>query len=106
MLTDRDITVRGVAKGRPAGSTPVSELMSAQPLCCFDDAPLDEAMGRMREAQMRRLPVVDHAGRLVGILSLGDVAASADAPEVAGMLACISESLDPEGSASLSVAPH
>ena len=96
MITDRDIAVRGVAQGRPAESTPLSEVMTKDPLWCFDDQPLEQAMAQMRDAQVRRLPVVDHGRQLVGILAIGDVAATADTSDVGDTLAGISEPSEPD----------
>jgi len=73
MITDRDIAVRAVGEGR-SFETPVSDVMTAEVSCCFEDESLDEAAARMAELQVRRLPVLDRSERLVGILALGDVA--------------------------------
>jgi CBS domain-containing protein len=98
MVTDRDITVRGVAQGCNPASTPLRDVMSSDPLWCFDDEPLEHAIHQMRDAQVRRLPVIDHDRHLVGILSLGDVSATASSSEVAEALACISEPSEPDRS--------
>ena len=98
MVTDRDIAVRGVAQGRAPESTPLREVMSGDPLWCFEDEPLEQAIEQMREAQVRRLPVVDRERHLVGILSLGDVSATASTADVAEALACISEPSEPDRS--------
>ena len=73
MVTDRDITVRGVAAGKLA-DTPVTEVMSEHVRWCYEDQDIDEVMDEMRDAQIRRLPVVNHDKKLVGIVSLGDLA--------------------------------
>ena len=73
MLTDRDITVRAVAKGL-GPETPVREIMSADVKYCFEDQPVEEVARNMADIQVRRLPVVNREKRLVGILSLGDLA--------------------------------
>src|SRR5207249_8807539 len=65
MVTDRDIAVRGVAHDCSATSTRLNEVMTKDPLWCFDDEPLEQAMEKMRDAQVRRLPVVDHDRHLV-----------------------------------------
>ena len=72
MITDRDIAVRGVAKGR-GPDTPVRELMSEGLVCAKVDDSIDDVADIMAEAQVRRLPVVDEAQILVGIVSLGDL---------------------------------
>ncbi|MCZ0738409.1 CBS domain-containing protein [Phreatobacter sp. AB_2022a] len=73
MLTDRDIAVRGVAKGK-GPQTPVREIMSPEVKYCYEDQEIDEVTRNMADIQVRRLPVVNRAKRLVGILALGDVA--------------------------------
>lgn len=73
MITDRDIAVRGVAEGR-GPDTPVSELMSDGIVCAHEDDEVQAVAQRMSEEQVRRMPVVDSEERLVGIVSLGDLA--------------------------------
>ena len=73
MLTDRDITVRAVAKGL-GPDTPVREVMSADVKYCYEDQALEEVARNMADIKVRRLPVVNRDKRLVGILSLGDLA--------------------------------
>ena len=73
MITDRDIAVRGVAEGR-GPDTPVSELMSDGIVCAHEDDDVQAVAQRMSEEQVRRMPVVDGEDRLVGIVSLGDLA--------------------------------
>jgi CBS domain-containing protein len=82
MITDRDIAIRGVAGGR-GPEAKVQEVMTVEVMYCFDDQDLDEVARNMAELQVRRLPVVNRQKRLVGILSLGDVALS-HTPEVVG----------------------
>jgi CBS domain-containing protein len=74
MITDRDIAVRAVAEGK-GPDTPVREIMSSEGvLYCYDDEDLDHVAKNMADVQVRRLPVVNREKRLVGIVSLGDVA--------------------------------
>jgi CBS domain-containing protein len=73
MITDRDIAVRGVAEGR-GPETPVRELMSDGVVCARADDNVDDVARRMSQEQVRRLPVLDQNERLVGIVSLGDLA--------------------------------
>jgi len=73
MVTDRDIALRVVAEGR-SFETPVSDIMSAEVECVFEDDDARDAAKRMASAQIRRLPVLDRDSRLVGILALGDIA--------------------------------
>ena len=73
MITDRDIAVRGIAEGR-GPDTPVSELMSDGIICAHEDDDVQAVARRMSEEQVRRLPVIDSEERLIGIVSLGDLA--------------------------------
>ena len=77
MITDRDIAVRGVAKGY-GPDTPVRELMSDDIICAREDDDVEDVASRMSEAQVRRLPVIDENERLCGIVSLGDLSREAD----------------------------
>ena len=73
MITDRDIAVRAGAKGRDC-DTPVREAMSGEVRYCRDTDAADQVLRNMGELQLRRLPVVDRDKRLVGIVSIGDLA--------------------------------
>lgn len=74
MITDRDIAIRAVAQGK-GPDTPVREVMSdSKVLYCFEHDDLNDVAKNMGEEQVRRLPVVDKDKRLVGILSLGNIA--------------------------------
>lgn len=73
VITDRDITVRGVAKGKTPASK-VYDVMSPSPSCCKADDDIEEAERIMIEKQVRRVPVVDGAGRCVGIVAQADLA--------------------------------
>ena len=76
MITDRDIAIRAVAKGK-GPDTPVREVMSTEKvLYCYEDEDLAHVAANMGEQQVRRLPVVNRDKRLVGIVSLGDVVQS------------------------------
>lgn len=74
MLTDRDIAVRAVAEGRDTRQTTVRDIMSNQVLYCYEDQSVDEVARNMGDHQIRRVPVLNRAKRLVGILSLADLA--------------------------------
>jgi CBS domain-containing protein len=84
MITDRDIAVRGVAKGH-GPETPVRDIMTAEIITAQLDDNVQDIAARMSEAQVRRLPVVDDQQRLCGIVSLGDLSreASTDAANTA-----------------------
>jgi CBS domain-containing protein len=74
MITDRDIAIRGVALGK-GPDTPVREVMTTeQVLYCFEDDEIDKVAKNMGDEQVRRLPVVNKDKRLVGIVSLGNIA--------------------------------
>ena len=73
MITDRDIAIRAVAAGK-GPDTPVRDVMSPDVKYCFEDEELDHVAKNMAAIQVRRLPVVNREKRLVGIVSLGDVA--------------------------------
>jgi CBS domain-containing protein len=77
MITDRDIAVRGVAKGR-GPDTPVRELMTDEIICAHEDDDVDDVASKMSDAQVRRLPVIDSNEKLCGIVSLGDLARGSD----------------------------
>jgi CBS domain-containing protein len=83
MITDRDIAVRGVACGR-GPDTPVREVMTDSVKYCFIDQSLEEVSRNMGDIQVRRLPVVDREKRLVGIISLSDIANGEGACDEAG----------------------
>jgi len=83
MITDRDIAVRGVALGRGPDAT-VREVMTDNVKYCFVDQSLEEVSRNMGDIQVRRLPVVDREKRLVGIISLSDIANGDGAVDEAG----------------------
>jgi CBS domain-containing protein len=73
MITDRDIAIRAVAGGKGPDAR-VRDVMTTDVKYCFDDQEIEDVTLNMGEIQVRRMPVVDREKRLVGILSLGDVA--------------------------------
>ena len=76
IITDRDIAIRAVAEGKDV-DTPVSEVMSEGVVYANEDDSVEEAAQIMSDHQIRRLPVVDSNGKLVGIVSIGDFAVEA-----------------------------
>lgn len=74
MLSDRDITIRAVARGLSPNACEVQEVMSPDVMYVYDDESIEDAARNMRDLQVRRLPVLNRDKRLVGIVSLGDVA--------------------------------
>ena len=77
MITDRDIAVRGVAKGH-GPDTPVRDIMTSGIVCARTSDSVEDVASRMSEAQVRRLPVIDDSEKLVGIVSLGDLSRETD----------------------------
>jgi CBS domain-containing protein len=73
MVTDRDIVIRAVSEAR-SFETPVSDVMTPDVEYCYEDDDIAAAADKMAELQVRRLIVLDHDQRLVGIVSLGDIA--------------------------------
>jgi CBS domain-containing protein len=84
MLTDRDITVRAIAKGLDPRSTRVRDVMTRDVIHCYDDEDAEAAARLMQERQVRRILVINHDGRLAGIVSLGDLAAETGDPQRIG----------------------
>jgi CBS domain-containing protein len=78
MLTDRDICMAAFFQGVPISGVKVSAVMSRQLFDCTSDDDLSVAERIMRDKKVRRLPVLDEEGRLVGLLSLSDIARGAD----------------------------
>jgi CBS domain-containing protein len=78
MLTDRDIAIRVVAEGRNPDEVKVSEVASKQVVTIDPQQDLDEALRIMAKHQVRRLPVVEEDGRLVGVVAQADVAREGD----------------------------
>ena len=90
MLTDRDIAVRAVAQGKGPDAR-VRDAMTPDVKYCFEDEDLDAVVRSMGEQKVRRLPVMGRDKRLVGIVSLGDVAVYADAKQTDAAVSAVSE---------------
>jgi CBS domain-containing protein len=97
IVTDRDIVLRVVAAGKDAKSTPISAVMTADPVTLSPDSDADEAEKLMADRQVRRLPVVED-GHLVGILVTAQLARRGDAREVGETIKGISEAKSGKGS--------
>lgn len=74
MLTDRDIAIRAVADGKDASTFKVREAMTSEILTCHEDDDIDDITQLMSDRQVHRVPVLDRNNRLVGIVSLADLA--------------------------------
>ena len=90
MITDRDIAVRAVAEDKRP-STRVRDVMSDEVLYCYEDEETGHVARNMGDLQVRRLPVLDRDKRLVGIISLGDLARNEDAKTAGKTVSQISE---------------
>ena len=90
MMTDRDIAIRGVAEGKGPDAK-VQDVTSQQVKYCFEDEDVDHVAQNMAELQVRRLPVMNRDKRLVGIVSLGDLATQGSLPKTAKALHGISQ---------------
>ena len=83
-VTDRDITIRSVAQGRDPRLAPVSEIMSQQVFYCYEDDDIEHVAEYMSEREVRRLVILNREKRLVGVVSLGDIAKASGEQQLAG----------------------
>jgi CBS domain-containing protein len=81
IVTDRDLVLKVIAEGQDPQTTRVEEVMSKKLVTCHADDDVDVAMKAMAQYQLRRIPVVEDANRLVGIISQADIATRAGEPE-------------------------
>ena len=81
ILTDRDIVVKIVADGNECATAHVEDVMTRNPLTCRPEDDIQDALDRMSEHQIRRIPVVDVRGRIVGIISQADLALRMEQPK-------------------------
>ena len=91
VVTDRDIVVRAIAKGKDPRGMPVREISTRDPVTVRADEDLSEALKLMASYQVRRLPVVDEENRLVGVLAQADVALEAKEKAVGEVVEAISK---------------
>jgi CBS domain-containing protein len=97
MITDRDITVRAVAEGLDPSTALVRDVMTPNIIYCDDDQNVSDAAHMMEQNQIRRLVVLNREKRLVGILSLGDLAVDTGDDQLAGhTLEAVSEPTVPQ----------
>ena len=78
LVTDRDLAIRHVAEGHNSASCPVSEAMSSNPRTAKASDSVDQIMDLMGKEQVRRIPIVDERGDLVGIVAQADISREAD----------------------------
>jgi CBS domain-containing protein len=84
VLTDRDIVLKVVAAGRDPRGTSVSEVMTASPIACQPHESIDAVMEIMASHQVRRIPIVDKSGAVIGIVSQADLATRLANPRETG----------------------
>jgi CBS domain-containing protein len=95
VLTDRDIAIRGVAEGRDPASTKASEAMSKDVVAVRETDELQEAERLMHDQQIRRLPVVDDQGELVGYLAMAKVARNESSAQAGKVIQGVSQPSKP-----------
>jgi CBS domain-containing protein len=87
ILSDRDITIRAVARGLSLDDTRVSQLLGTEARYVFDDQTVEDAAEDMKQYQVRRLPVLDRDNHLVGIISLADIVLNDEAAATDALVA-------------------
>lgn len=90
MITDRDIAIRGIAEGK-GPEAKIRDVMSTEVRYCFDDDDVEDVLHTMSALKVRRLPVLNRDKRLVGIISLGDIATQGAMAETGEALSDISQ---------------
>jgi CBS domain-containing protein len=91
IVTDRDIVVRSISAGRDPSTTPIRDVMTAPVIYGLDEQSVEEAAEIMKRHTIRRLPVLDHAHRLVGMITADDLIGEAPHVSTADMMRTISE---------------
>jgi CBS domain-containing protein len=86
MVTDRDLVVRIIAKGLDPKQVHVSDATSSEVFFCYEDEDLEKASQVMSQKQIRRLPILSRAKKLVGIVSLGDLAVRGKDAQTSGVV--------------------
>ena len=81
IVTDRDLAIKVVGEGRDPKSTRVEDVMTDSLVTCRADDDVENSMRAMAQNQLRRIPVVDDSGQLVGIISQADVATRLNEPQ-------------------------
>ena len=94
MITDRDIAVRAVAAGKDPNKTCVAETMSHPIVSVQSESQVESCVKLMEENQVRRAPVVDSSGRLIGMIAQADIARSATPDQVAELVSEVSKGTD------------
>lgn len=74
IVTDRDIAIKCILEEKDASRTKISEVMTKKVITCREDEDIDEAIRKMKDNKIRRIPIVDKNNVLLGMVSLGDIA--------------------------------
>ena len=90
MVTDRDITCRGLTNGHDVGKLTARDVMTKGIVYCKDDEDLDDALRIMEQKKIRRLPVINDKKRMVGMLSIGDITHAASHELSGELMAAVS----------------
>jgi CBS domain-containing protein len=90
-LTDRDIAIRVVAEAKDPAATPVREVASTEVVTVGPEQDLDDALGLMAQHQVRRVPVVEQDGRLIGVVAQADIARQWDEQQTGELVGHISK---------------
>lgn len=91
IVTDRDLALKIIAEGRDPHTTRVDEVMTMNPVCCREDDTTEQALRMMAQNQVRRIPIIDDANRLRGIVAQADLARNVDEEDVGRTVERISE---------------
>jgi len=95
ILTDRDITIRAVAEGHDPTRMSVKEVMTKEVIFCREDESVEYAADLMKQKQVRRLLIKDSQGKVVGILSLGDIATRVEKEQAGETIRQVSHPSEP-----------
>lgn len=91
ILTDRDVVTRAASQGKDLQSTPVQQIMSSEVITCKEEESTEQAASKMSKHQIRRLPIVNDAYKVSGIVSLGDLSVRGSAESAGDALNKISQ---------------
>ncbi len=94
LITDRDIAVRAVAAGKDPNNTHVAETMSHPIVSVTTESDVEACLKLMEENQVRRAPVVDSSGRLIGMIAQADIARTATPEKVGELVSEVSKGTD------------
>ena|SRR5947207_509593 len=95
VITDRDLCCSIVAAGLDPKMTPIQKFISLDPITCRDGENLDKCEKKMREYQVRRIPIIDGENRVIGIISQADLALKDKPEKVSKTVAEISKTVNP-----------